>query len=61
MLYDELLAEPLRQPLTYEACEKVIRAAGCISNNDAHRSRRIIERQSEARDGWQCGSARCQM
>src|SRR5262249_135708 len=61
MLYDELLAEPLRQPLTYEACEKVIRAAGCISNNDAHRSRRIIERRRDTRCGRQRGSTGGQM
>src|SRR5262249_59354149 len=61
MLYDELLAEPLRQPLTYEACEKVIRAAGCISNNDAHRPRRIGLRPSEARHSRERGSARGQM
>src|SRR5215510_12521093 len=61
MLYDELLAEPLRQPLTYEACEKVIRAAGCISNNDAHRSRRIGLRPRNQRQGGKRDSARGQM
>src|SRR5262249_21737084 len=61
MLYDDLLAEPLRQPLTYEACEKVIRAAGCISNNDAHRPRRIGLRASSTRHEWQRGSARGQL
>src|SRR5262249_6667169 len=61
MLYDELLAEALRQPLTYEACEKVIRAAGCISNNDAHRPRWIGLRESDARHSRQRGSARGQM
>ena len=58
---DELLAEPLRQPLTDQARDDVGRAAGGIANNDAHRPRRIGLRPCEARHGRQRGSARGQM
>src|SRR5262249_55716214 len=56
-----LLAEPLREPLTYQARRDVRTASGREANNDAHRPRRIGLCPSEARDGRQRGSARCEM
>ena len=61
VLDDELLAEPLRQPLTDQARDDVGRAAGGKADNDAHRPRRIGLRPSDARHGRQRGSARGQM
>ena len=49
VLDDELLAEPLRQPLTDQTREDVVRAAGGKADDDAHRPRRIGLRPSEAR------------
>src|SRR4029077_2281846 len=37
------------------------RGAGREADNEAHRSRRVIERASHARHGGEHGSARCQM
>ncbi len=37
VLDDEWLAEPLRQPLTYQTRENVVRAAGGKADDDAHR------------------------
>jgi len=39
--HDELLAEPLGQPLSYQARDYVSGAAGRVWNDDAHRPRRI--------------------
>ena len=61
VLDDEWLAEPLRQPLTHQAREDVVRAAGGKADDDAHRPRRIGLRPREARYGRKHGSARCQM
>ena len=61
VLDDEWLAEPLRQPLTDQAREDVVRAAGGKADDDAHRPRRIGLRPSETRHGRERGSARCQM
>ena len=41
VLDKELLAEPLRKPLRYQARDDVGRAAGRIADDDAHRPRRI--------------------
>src|SRR5262245_1352335 len=58
VLDDELLAEPLRQPLTDETRGDVGATGGGIADNQAHRPRRISLRPSEARDGGrQRGSA----
>ena len=61
VLDDELLAEPLRQPLADQARDDVVRAAGGKADDDAHRPRRIGLRPCDARDGRQRGGARCQM
>src|SRR5215472_16369695 len=61
VLDDELLAEPLRQPLSYQACHDVGATSGRKSDNDAHRSRRIGLRPRDPRHYWQRGSACCQM
>ena len=61
VLDDELLAEPLRQPLTDQARDDVGRAAGGEADDDAHRPRRIGLRPRDARHGRQRGSARGQM
>src|SRR5262245_2526650 len=62
VLDDELLAEPLREPLTHQARGDVVTATGGVSNNPAHRPRWIGLRESEARHARECGSsARCQM
>ena len=49
VLDDEWLAEPLRQPLTHQAREDVVRTAGGKADDDAHRPRRIGLRPREAR------------
>src|SRR5262249_51011183 len=61
VLDDKGLTEALRQPLAYQACVQVRHAARRKSNNQAHRPRWISMCPSDARDGWQRGSARCQM
>src|SRR5215467_11536293 len=61
VLNDEWLAQALRQPLTHQACEDVGWAASGKGDDHAHRPRRISLRPSEARDGRERGSARCQM
>jgi hypothetical protein len=58
---DELLAEPLRQPLPDQAREDVGRVAGDETDDQSHRPRWIGLRPSEARQGRQRGSARGQM
>jgi hypothetical protein len=57
----EWLAEPFRQPLTHEARENVLRAAGGNGDDQAHRPRRIGLRPCNSRDGRERGSARDQM
>src|SRR5262249_598499 len=56
VLHDELLAEPLREPLSHQACGDVTCAAGGKADNDAHRPRRIGLRPSKARKDRECGS-----
>src|SRR5262245_4278435 len=58
---NELLTEPLREPLSYQTRDDVTRTAGAIADENAHRPRRIGLRESKARDSWQRGSARCEM
>src|SRR5262249_31230827 len=57
----DLLAEPLRKPLSYQPCHNVGATSGGKSDNDADWPRRISLRPSEARRGRQRGSARSQM
>jgi hypothetical protein len=57
VLDDELLAKPLRQRLTQEACDDVGCAAGGEADDDAHRARRIGLRPSDMRHGRERGSA----
>src|SRR5262249_57956076 len=61
ILDDKLLTEPLRQPLSYQACHDVSGTSGGKSDNDAHRPRRIAFRPSDPRHGWQRRSAGGQM
>src|SRR5262249_57393954 len=61
VLNDELLTEPLGEPLTYYARDDVNRLARGKSDDDAHRPRRIGLRPCDPRDGRQRGSPRCQM
>ena len=61
VLDDELLTEPLRQPLPHQARKNIGRAAGGEADDDAHRVGRIGFRQGEARDGRQRDGARGQM
>src|SRR5262245_14013051 len=56
VLYDEWLAEPLRQLLTDEARQNVLRAAGGNGDDQAHRPRRIRLRPSDARKDREYGS-----
>jgi len=58
---DELLAEPLRQPLADQAGRDVGHAARRKANNDAHGPRRIGLRPRDPRHRRQRGSARGQM
>src|SRR5262252_5985543 len=57
VLDDELLAEPLRQPLSYQACHDVGATGGGKSDDDAHRPRRIGLRPCDTRSRWQYGGA----
>src|SRR5215467_7959751 len=61
VLDDELLPEPLRQPLSYQARDDVGATSGGKSDNDAHRPRRIGLRSRDARQRRQRGSADGQM
>src|SRR5262245_43914314 len=61
VLDDELLTEPLRQPLTDQPCDDVAGAASGKADDNAHRPGRIGLRPSEARYGRQRDSARGQM
>src|SRR5262245_50571761 len=58
---DELLAEPLRQPLTHQARGDVIRTGWSKADHNAHRPRRVGLRSRHPRNGRQRGSARGQM
>ena len=60
VLGDELLAEPLRQPLADEARDDVGRVAGRKADDQMHRPRRICLRPCEPRHARQGGSARDQ-
>src|SRR5262249_20268591 len=61
VLDNEGLAKTIRQPLTHRACHDV-RWSACRKWHDpAHRPRRIIERQRDARHDRECGSACRQM
>src|SRR5262245_9125897 len=57
----ERLAEPLRQPLSYQACHDVGATSGGKADDYAHGPARIGLRPSETRGGRQRGRARCQM
>src|SRR5207237_8611652 len=61
VLDDKWLAEPLRQPLTHQAREDVLRAARGKADDDTHRPRWITLRPCGPRDGRERGSARGQM
>src|SRR5262245_36475625 len=61
VLNHELLAEPLREPLTYQACSDVRRGAGRKTDDNAHRPRRIGLRLRYARHHRQRGNARGEM
>src|SRR6516225_5571838 len=58
---NELLAEPLRQPLSDQAREDVGRAGRGEWHDQTHRSRRIGLRPCDARHCGQRGSACCEM
>src|SRR5262249_21190735 len=58
VLNNELLTEPLRQPLSYQTRDDVARTAGAIADDDAYRPRRIGLRPRDPRYARQCGSAR---
>src|SRR5262249_42302667 len=57
ILDGELLAEPLRQPLSYQACHDVVAPTAGKSKDDAYRARRIALRPRDARHGRQRASA----
>src|SRR5262249_39978783 len=61
VLDDELLAEPIRQPLSHEASDDVLIGAGGCADDHAHRLRRISLSPCLACGGREDGSARCQM
>src|SRR5260370_1429296 len=58
---DELLTEPLRQPLTYQARGNVGSSGWSIANDDAYRPRRIGLSPRDPRHGRQRGNARGEM
>src|SRR5262245_38754879 len=57
----ELLAQPVRQPLSHQACRDVSGSASRKADDNADRSRRIGFRPAEARHSRQRGGARGQM
>src|SRR5262249_14666077 len=61
VLDDELLAEPLGEPLPHQAREDVGRAAGGEADDKPHRPRRIALRRRDARRGSQRGGTGGQM
>ena len=58
---DELLPQPLREPLAHQAGGQISPAARCKRRDQPDRLGRIIERQCNARRGRESDSARCQM
>src|SRR5262249_42457168 len=61
ILYNNLLTEPLRQPLGHHARENVSRACWRIADDDAHRPRRIDLSPGDPRNGGQHSGARGEM
>src|SRR5262249_5762061 len=61
VLHHELLAEPLRQPLTDQARDDVGRTGRSERHDDAHRPRRIGLRPRYVRYSRERGSTHCQM
>jgi hypothetical protein len=61
VLDEELLAKPVRQPLTDQARHDVGHAAGGKADDDADRLSRIILRTRDARHGRESGSTGRQM
>src|SRR3989442_5070951 len=61
VLDDELLTEPLRQPLTHDARGDVERLAGDKSDDHAHRARRVSLRPGNAAYDRERSSARDQL
>src|SRR5262245_13304526 len=61
VLNNELLTEPLREPLSYQTRDDVTCTAGAIADDDAHRPRRIGLRPCHARHRRERGRARSQM
>ena len=61
VLDDELLAQPLRQPLAHQARHDVGRPAGGKADDDARRLGRVGLRPRELRQGRHSGRARGQM
>src|SRR5499427_10464470 len=57
----ELLAQPVRQPLSHQACRDVSGSASRKADDNVDRSRRIGLRSSYARRDRQRGGARGQM
>src|SRR5262249_57429231 len=60
-LTNELLTEPLREPLSYQTRDDVARTAGAIADDDAYRPGWIGLRPCDARDSRERGSACCEM
>src|SRR5258708_13347439 len=61
VLVYELLAQPLRQPLSHQACRDVGGSASRKADDNADRPRRIGLRPRYARYSRERGSTRCQM
>src|SRR5262249_42474879 len=61
VLNNELLTEPLREPLSYQTRDDVARTAGAIADDDAYRPGWIGLRPCDARDSRERGSACCEM
>ena len=61
VLDDQLLAEPLRQPLTDQPCSEVDRSTCRERRDQPYRTRRIGLRRSEPRHRRQRGSTHCQV
>src|SRR5262245_6029615 len=57
---DEWLTEPLREPLTHQACENVDPAARSEADDHPHRPRRIGLRPGEARQDRECNGTQGQ-
>src|SRR5271169_3758430 len=61
VLDEEVLSEPLRQPLRHQARDDVGAAAGGKADDQAHRPRRIGLRPCDTQHGRHGGSTRYQM